>query len=132
MELSSFAFKSLELVGFKSFADRTVIDFRRRMTAIIRTQRIRKIEYFRRRAFCPGRGLGKKHTRRQDGRALFRAGLTRRAMNFAEGDAWLDNTGEHRIDLDYDEITVTRRYTKASDSGAGGSEYLLNRQSPEA
>ena len=52
----------------------------------------------------------------------------RRAMNFAEVTLVLDNTGEQRIDLDYDEITVTRRYKSVGRQAPARSEYLLNRR----
>ncbi|MGI6743138.1 MAG: chromosome segregation protein SMC [Eubacteriales bacterium] len=120
--------KSLELVGFKSFADRTVIDFGDGMTAIIGPNGSGKSNISDAVRFVLGEVSVKniRGDRMED--VVFGGTDKRRAMNFAEVTLVLDNTGEQRIDLDYDEITVTRRYTKASDDGAGGSEYLLNRR----
>ena len=120
--------KSLELVGFKSFADRTVIDFGDGMTAIIGPNGSGKSNISDAVRFVLGEVSVKniRGDRMED--VVFGGTDKRRAMNFAEVTLVLDNIGEQRIDLDYDEITVTRRYTKSSDDGAGGSEYLLNRR----
>jgi chromosome segregation protein len=48
----------------------------------------------------------------------------RRPMGFAEVSVTFDNTDpEHRLDSQYDEVIVTRRYFRT-----GESEYLINRQ----
>ena len=45
----------------------------------------------------------------------------RPAMGFAEVSMTIDNRGENRINSDFDEITVTRRYFRTGDS-----QYLIN------
>ena len=48
----------------------------------------------------------------------------RRPMGFAEVSVTFDNSDpEHRLDSEFDEVVVTRRYYRTGDS-----EYLINRE----
>ena len=120
--------KSLELTGFKSFPDRTVIDFGDGMTAIVGPNGSGKSNISDAVRFVLGEVSSKsiRGDRMED--VIFGGSGRRRRMDFAEVTLTIDNTGEYRVDLDYDEVSVTRRYSRPKGSDPGGSEYFLNRR----
>lgn len=120
--------KSLELTGFKSFPDRTVIDFGDGMTAIVGPNGSGKSNISDAVRFVLGEVSSKsiRGDRMED--VIFGGSDRRRRMDFAEVTLTIDNTGENRVDADYDEVSVTRRYNRPKNGDPGGSEYFLNRR----
>ena len=115
--------KALEIQGFKSFPERTVIEFHEGVTAIIGpngsgksnvTDAIRWV-------------LGEQSVRTLRGSrmedVIFSGTQSRRPMSFAEVTMVIDNT-DGQLPFEYSEVQVTRRLYRS-----GESEYLLNKTS---
>ena len=116
--------KSLELQGFKSFPDKTVLTFNGSgVTAILGPNGSGKSNVSDAVRWVLGELSSKniRGTKMED--VIFGGSDTRRPMSFAEVTLVMDNTGDSdRLASDYDEVTVTRRYYRS-----GSSEYLINR-----
>lgn len=113
--------KSLELHGFKSFPDRTKINFSEGMTVIVGPNGSGKSNISDAIRWVLG-DLSAKNIRGNKMEDVIFGGTNGRSpMSFAEVSLTIENTGENRIENDFDEITVTRRYYRSGDS-----EYLIN------
>ena len=116
--------KSLELHGFKSFPNRTVLNFERGATVIVGPNGSGKSNISDAMRWVLGEISSRniRGTKMED--VIFAGTKDRRPMGYAEVSVTFDNTDEeHRLDSPYDEITVTRRYYRG-----GQSDYLINRQ----
>ena len=113
--------KSLEMHGFKSFPDRTKINFTSGVTVIVGPNGSGKSNISDAIRWVLGE-LSSKNVRGNKMEDVIFGGTEKRpAMGYAEVSLTIDNSGENRIDVDYDEITVTRRLYRSGDS-----EYLIN------
>ena len=116
--------KSLELHGFKSFPNKTTLNFERGATVIIGPNGSGKSNLSDAMRWVLGEMSTKSIRGSKMEDVIFGGADTRRPMGYAEVSVTFDNTDtEHRIDSDYSEITVTRRYYRMGDS-----EYFLNRK----
>lgn len=115
--------KSLELHGFKSFPEKTVLQFDSGSTVIVGPNGSGKSNITDAMRWVLGELSSRniRGNRMED--VIFIGADGRKPMSFAEVSVTFDNTGEPRINSPYDEITVTRRYYRA-----GESEYYINRQ----
>ncbi len=116
--------KSLELHGFKSFPDKTVLTFERGATVIVGPNGSGKSNLSDAMRWVLGEISSKsiRGTKMED--VIFGGADGRRPMGFAEVSVTFDNTEENgRLDSPYNEVTVTRRYYRA-----GESEYFINRK----
>ena len=116
--------KSLELHGFKSFPNKTVLNFEPGSTVVIGPNGSGKSNISDAMRWVLGEISSKniRGTKMED--VIFGGADSRKPMSFAEVSVTFDNTdGAHRIDVPYDEITVTRRYYRSGDS-----EYFINRK----
>jgi len=116
--------KSLELHGFKSFPNKTLLSFERGATVVIGPNGSGKSNISDAMRWVLGEMSTKniRGTKMED--VIFGGADTRRPMGFAEVTVTFDNSDTaHRIDSPYDEISVTRRYYRSGDS-----EYYLNRK----
>ena len=116
--------KSLELHGFKSFPNKTVLNFEPGATVVIGPNGSGKSNISDAMRWVLGEISSKniRGARMED--VIFGGADTRKPMSFAEVSVTFDNhAGEHRMDVPYDEITVTRRYFRS-----GESEYFINRK----
>ena len=112
--------KSLEMHGFKSFPDKTVLKFDRGMTAIVGPNGSGKSNI----SDAVRWVLGEQSTRNLRGAkmedVIFGGTKKRRALGYAEVTLRLDNT-DRSLPMDSDEVAVTRRYYRS-----GEGEYKLN------
>ena len=116
--------KSLELHGFKSFPNRTVLTFERGATVIVGPNGSGKSNISDAMRWVLGELSSRniRGTRMVD--VIFGGTDDRRPMGFAEVSVTFDNTDpENRLDSDFEEVTVTRRYYRT-----GESEYLINKE----
>lgn len=116
--------KALELQGFKSFPDRTVLRFDDGLTAVVGPNGSGKSNISDAIRWVLGEVSSRsvRGTKMED--VIFGGSDSRRQMSFAEVSLTIDNTGEeNRLAADYDEVTVTRRYYRS-----GESEYMINRR----
>ncbi len=116
--------KSLELHGFKSFPNRTVLSFERGATVIVGPNGSGKSNISDAMRWVLGELSSRniRGTKMED--VIFGGTDNRRPMGFAEVSVTFDNSDPtNRLDSAYDEVVVTRRYFRTGDS-----EYLINRQ----
>ncbi len=114
--------KSLDIYGFKSFADKTHIDFAGGITSLLgpngcgKSNIVDSIKWV----------LGEKSTKSlRAGKmedVIFNGTDTRKPMPFAEVELTIDNS-EHQLPTDVAEVAIKRRYFRT-----GESEYFLNGQ----
>ena len=115
--------KSLELHGFKSFPEKTVLHFDAGSTVIVGPNGSGKSNITDAMRWVLGELSSRsiRGTKMED--VIFIGADGRKPMSFAEVSVTFDNTGDVRVNSPYDEITVTRRYYRA-----GESEYFINRK----
>ena len=114
--------KRLEVMGFKSFADRVGIDFVPGVTAVVGPNGSGKSNVTDAIRWVLGEQSAKSLRGAKMEDVIFAGSDSRKALNFAEVTLILDNT-DGRVPLDYSEISVTRRVFRS-----GESAYLLNKQ----
>ena len=116
--------KSLELHGFKSFPNRTVLTFERGATVIVGPNGSGKSNISDAMRWVLGELSSRniRGTKMED--VIFGGTDERRPMGFAEVSVTFDNSDpEHRLDSEFEEVVVTRRYYRTGDS-----EYLINKE----
>ena len=116
--------KSLELHGFKSFPNRTILTFERGATVIVGPNGSGKSNISDAMRWVLGELSSRniRGTKMVD--VIFGGTDDRRPMGFAEVSVTFDNTDpDNRLDSEFDEVTVTRRYYRT-----GESEYLINKE----
>ncbi len=115
--------KALEIQGFKSFPDKTVLTFGEDITAIVGPNGSGKSNISDAIRWV----MGEQSTRALRGGkmedVIFGGTQKRNQLGFAEVSLVLDNT-EHIFDMEESEVMVTRRYYRS-----GESEYYINRRS---
>ena len=115
--------KSLELQGFKSFPEKTLIRFGDDITAIVGPNGSGKSNISDAILWVMGEQSSKTLRGAKMEDVIFGGTQKRSAVGFAEATLTLDNT-DRALPYDADEIMVTRRYYRSGDG-----EYYINRQS---
>ncbi len=115
--------KSLEVQGFKSFPDKTLIRFGDDITAIVGPNGSGKSNISDAILWVMGEQSTKTLRGAKMEDVIFGGTQKRAAVGFAEATLTLDNT-DRALGYDADEVMVTRRYYRSGDS-----EYYINRQS---
>jgi len=113
--------QSLRLQGFKSFADRTTLEFRDGVTAIIGSNGCGKSNIADGIRWVLGEQRASAMRGAKMEEVIFQGTARRRALNFAEVSLLFDNQAG-RVPVPQSEIEVTRKVFRE-----GGSEYSLNR-----
>ncbi|MBE6975819.1 MAG: chromosome segregation protein SMC [Ruminococcaceae bacterium] len=115
--------KSLEVQGFKSFPDKTLIRFGDDITAIVGPNGSGKSNISDAILWVMGEQSSKTLRGAKMEDVIFGGTQRRSAVGFAEATLTLDNS-DRALQYDADEVMVTRRYYRSGDS-----EYYINRQS---
>ncbi len=112
--------KALEIQGFKSFPDKTVLSFGTGITAVVGPNGSGKSNISDAVRWVLGEQSSKtlRGSKMED--VIFNGTSKRKAVGFAEVSLIIDNT-QRILDFDSDDVKVTRRYYRS-----GESEYLLN------
>lgn len=112
----------LEMLGFKSFMGKTVLDFEQGITAVLGPNGCGKSNIVDAIRWVLGEQSAKLLRGVKMENVIFDGTKRRAPMGFAE--VTLTFTGANEsLPVEWDEISITRRVTRA-----GGSEYFLNRQ----
>ncbi|WP_034429204.1 chromosome segregation SMC family protein, partial [Caldisalinibacter kiritimatiensis] len=115
--------KRLEVQGFKSFADKTEIDFEKGVTAVVGPNGSGKSNISDAIRWVLGEQSVKtlRGSKMQD--VIFAGTAKRKPLGFAEVTLVLDNK-DGKLPVDYSEVSVTRRMFRS-----GESEYYINKTS---
>ena len=115
--------KALEVQGFKSFPDKTVLSFGEDITAIVGPNGSGKSNISDAIRWVMGEQSTKALRGGKMEDVIFGGTALRKQQGFAEVSLVLDNT-DHLFPLEESEVMVTRRYFRS-----GESEYYINRRS---
>ena len=114
-------FKKIEMVGFKSFADRTVIEFNDSFTAIVGPNGCGKSNVSDAIRWVLGEQSAKSLRGDSMQDVIFNGTEKRKSLSYCEVTLTFDNSNRF-FDFDYDELAITRKLYRS-----GESEYLINR-----
>lgn len=114
--------KRLEMVGFKSFADKTELEFVPGITAVVGPNGSGKSNVTDGIRWVLGEQSAKSLRGSKMEDVIFAGSDSRKPVGFCEVSITFDNA-DKKLNLDYSEVTVTRRVYRS-----GESEYLINRQ----
>jgi chromosome segregation protein len=114
--------KRLDVVGFKSFAERISVDFVPGVTAVVGPNGSGKSNITDAIRWVLGEQSAKslRGTKMED--IIFAGSDSRKALNFAEVTLTLDNEDQF-LPVEYNEVSVTRRVYRS-----GESDFLINKQ----
>lgn len=115
--------KKLEIYGFKSFADKTGLDFVQGITAIVGPNGCGKSNISDAFRWVLGESSAKSMRGHKMPDVIFAGTTTRKQLNFAEVTITLTDIQEGELPVHYSEVSVTRRLHRN-----GESEYFINRQ----
>ena len=119
--------KSLEIQGFKSFPDKTLFSFDNGVTVIVGPNGSGKSNIAEAVKWVLGELSSKSIRGNKMEDIIFGGADTRRPLNFAQVSLTIENTTNDefgRLDVDYDEVVITRRYYRN-----GESDYMINHKS---
>src|SRR4051812_40887624 len=114
--------KALELVGFKSFADKTRLEFPRGITVVVGPNGSGKSNIVDAIKWVLGEQSVKSLRGKEMVDIIFNGSAGRRPLNAAETTLTFDNS-QRLLSLDTPEVHITRRVYRS-----GEGEYLINRQ----
>ncbi|HCX65007.1 MAG TPA: chromosome segregation protein SMC [Eubacteriaceae bacterium] len=115
--------KRIELIGFKSFADKTEFVFDKGITAVVGPNGSGKSNVSDAIKWVLGEQRIKSLRGAKMEDVIFSGTVSRRPLGYAEVTLVLDNE-DQKLRLDYNEISVTRRLYRS-----GESEYFINKTS---
>lgn len=115
--------KRIEMQGFKSFADKIVINFQEEVTGIVGPNGCGKSNISDAIRWVLGEQSIKSLRGEKMSDVIFSGSMKRRALNMAEVSLIFDNK-DRNFNCQYDEVEITRRIYNNDQTG----EYLINRR----
>ncbi len=115
-------FKSLEIHGFKSFADKTVLNFDTKTTAVVGSNGNGKSNISDALRWVMGEQGAKTLRGEKMEDVIFHGTVERKPMGFAKVALTIDNC-DRALGVDADEVVISRKLYRS-----GESEYLINGQ----
>ncbi len=115
-------FKSLEIHGFKSFADKTVLNFDTKTTAVVGSNGNGKSNISDALRWVMGEQGAKTLRGEKMEDVIFHGTVERKPMGFAKVALTIDNC-DRTLGVDADEVVISRKLYRS-----GESEYLINGQ----
>ncbi|MFQ8840652.1 MAG: AAA family ATPase [Clostridium fessum] len=112
--------KSIEIQGFKSFANKILFEFHNGITGIVGPNGSGKSNVADAVRWSARRAEKQAAARRHDAGRYFAGTELRKPQGFAYVAITLDNA-DHKLPIEYDEVTVSRRLYRS-----GESEYKIN------
>ena len=113
--------KRLELQGFKSFADKTVLDFKPGITTVIGPNGSGKSNISDSIRWVLGEQSMKSLRGSKTEDVIFAGTQNRKSLGFAEASIIIDNS-DGKLPIEFTEVTVTRRIYRSGESG-----YFINK-----
>ncbi len=113
-------FKTLEIHGFKSFADKTVLNFDTKTTAVVGSNGNGKSNISDALRWVMGEQGAKTLRGEKMEDVIFHGTVERKPMGFAKVALTMDNT-DRALSVDADEVVISRKLYRS-----GESEYLIN------
>ena len=113
--------KRLEMQGFKSFADKTILEFRPGITGVIGPNGSGKSNISDAIRWILGEQSMKSLRGNKTQDIIFAGTQNRKSLGFAEASIVIDNT-DGKLPIEYSEVTVTRRIYRNGESG-----YYINK-----
>lgn len=114
--------KRIDITGFKSFADKTTIEFHDGVTAVVGPNGSGKSNITEAIRWVLGEQSAKNLRGGRMNDIIFSGSDTRKPVNVAEVTLILENE-DHFLPLEFSEISITRRLNRNGDS-----EFYLNKQ----
>ena len=113
--------KRLEMQGFKSFADKTVLEFRPGITAVIGPNGSGKSNISDSIRWVLGEQSMKSLRGSKAEDVIFAGTQNRKSLGFAEASIVIDNS-DGKLPIEYNEVTVTRKLYRSGETG-----YFINK-----
>ncbi len=113
--------KRLELQGFKSFADKTVLEFKPGITAVIGPNGSGKSNISDSIRWVLGEQSMKSLRSSKAEDVIFSGTQNRKSLGFAEASIIIENT-DGKLPIEYNEVTVTRKLYRSGETG-----YFINK-----
>lgn len=113
--------KKIELQGFKSFANKTELQFNRNLTAIVGPNGSGKSNIADAIRWATGEQSQKILRTKKAEEVIFAGSDKKNQLGMAEVNLYLDNS-DGKIPIDYKEVVITRRVFRT-----GESEYIINK-----
>ena len=112
--------KSIEMQGFKSFANKTILQFHDGITGVVGPNGSGKSNVGDAVRWVLGEQSAKQLRGGNMQDVIFSGTETRKPLGYASVAITLDNS-DHKLPVDFEQVTVTRRLYRS-----GESEYLMN------
>lgn len=112
--------KALELAGFKSFAEKTTVEFNRGITSIVGPNGSGKSNILDAILWVLGEQSYKNIRAKESSDIIFSGGKNKKPRSMAEVSLIIENEDRY-LDIDFSEVKITRRIYKS-----GENEYFIN------